>query len=464
TRGSSKRHDEAHALYIAALDAPEDAPDVAISLLNDAIGIDPTKPIYYLTRATALIEDVQLFAALRDFDIASSMNTFEGTATIFLQIARCRLVLGFPSIALIAAQNARALDPFNLRATELLGRIRTLESQMAKYGRATSEKQWHVARSACDACLEIFAKEDSDAPPEIQCWGIDLLIVERKWDDALKVAEASLRSSPSSVEAMVLRALALFLQMRLGEALTQLIDALRFDPDNGAAKALRLRVKTTSSFNEAGHAASRRECWSEAIESWGKALQFVGDDTREGRGGIFRPTLLLERATAYLKMQQYSFGLKDVNQSLELRPSHYQALLCRARIHVCLELYNSAVEDFQSALEAGKSSMPPYERKQVEAELLDARTAHQREADQDHYTVLGLSEDCSPNDVKKAFRKLSLLHHPDKGGSEDKFKIINNAYGVLSDIDERAKYDLERRGCRFQPSFGGGFYDYDGWY
>jgi DnaJ-class molecular chaperone len=58
------------------------------------------------------------------------------------------------------------------------------------------------------------------------------------------------------------------------------------------------------------------------------------------------------------------------------------------------------------------------------------------------YEKLGVSKEASKDDIKKAFRKLSLEHHPDKGGDEEKFKEISNAYDVLSDDDKRKNYDL----------------------
>ena len=46
------------------------------------------------------------------------------------------------------------------------------------------------------------------------------------------------------------------------------------------------------------------------------------------------------------------------------------------------------------------------------------------------YDVLGVAKDANENDIKKSFRKLTLIHHPDKGGDESKFKEINAAYEV----------------------------------
>ena len=45
----------------------------------------------------------------------------------------------------------------------------------------------------------------------------------------------------------------------------------------------------------------------------------------------------------------------------------------------------------------------------------------------DYYKVLGVSEKASGDEIKKAFRKLSLKHHPDRGGDSDVFKKINEA-------------------------------------
>ena len=60
----------------------------------------------------------------------------------------------------------------------------------------------------------------------------------------------------------------------------------------------------------------------------------------------------------------------------------------------------------------------------------------------DYYKILGVHKSSSAEEVKKAYRKLAHQHHPDKqGGDEAKFKEINEAYQVLSDLQKRAQYD-----------------------
>lgn len=59
----------------------------------------------------------------------------------------------------------------------------------------------------------------------------------------------------------------------------------------------------------------------------------------------------------------------------------------------------------------------------------------------DYYEILGIAKSASADEIKKAFRKLAVKHHPDKGGDEAKFKEINEAYEVLKDESKRQRYD-----------------------
>jgi len=81
-------------------------------------------------------------------------------------------------------------------------------------------------------------------------------------------------------------------------------------------------------------------------------------------------------------------------------------------------------------------------------------------SNRDYYEVLGVDRNASNDDVRAAFRKLARQYHPDvskETGAEDKFKEINEAYGVLSDPEKRARYD--RFGKEGLGNMGG-FRDY----
>ena len=72
-----------------------------------------------------------------------------------------------------------------------------------------------------------------------------------------------------------------------------------------------------------------------------------------------------------------------------------------------------------------------------------------------YYETLGVDENASIGEIKKKYRKLSLQHHPDRGGDEELFKKISTAYDILGDAEKKKRYDAERRNP-FASMFGGG--------
>ena len=64
----------------------------------------------------------------------------------------------------------------------------------------------------------------------------------------------------------------------------------------------------------------------------------------------------------------------------------------------------------------------------------------------DYYSILGVPKDASDKDLKSAYKKASMKHHPDRGGSEETFKQINEAYSTLKDPQKRGMYDHQQNG------------------
>ncbi|HSR88863.1 MAG TPA: molecular chaperone DnaJ [Candidatus Udaeobacter sp.] len=75
----------------------------------------------------------------------------------------------------------------------------------------------------------------------------------------------------------------------------------------------------------------------------------------------------------------------------------------------------------------------------------------------DYYKILGVDKNASVDDIKKAFKKAAMQHHPDRpGGDEAKFKEVNEAYQVLNDKEKRQRYDQFGSDFEQQGGFSGG--------
>lgn len=59
----------------------------------------------------------------------------------------------------------------------------------------------------------------------------------------------------------------------------------------------------------------------------------------------------------------------------------------------------------------------------------------------DYYSILGVNRNATPQEIKKAYKKLAMQHHPDRGGDSQKFQQVTQAYEILSNSDKRNAYD-----------------------
>merc|ERR1712152_7503 len=100
--------------------------------------------------------------------------------------------------------------------------------------------------------------------------------------------------------------------------------------------------------------------------------------------------------------------------------------------------------------------------------LQEAKLELKKSKRKDYYKILGVEKSANEDEIKKAYRKRAMVHHPDRHSSasddekkehETKFKEVGEAYAILSDEKKRRMYDsgqdLEDGGC------GGGFHDVD---
>ncbi|KAH9991103.1 hypothetical protein BJV77DRAFT_553430 [Russula vinacea] len=473
----------------------------AVDLYTKAINLVSTEPAYLTNRAAAYIAIKRFRAALADCQLANTLQTALPAPTVpavpntpttpststpptptkskskskskskhapstptptpapapapapitpapqpqtktLLRLARCQLALAQTTAALSTLRHVLSAEPAHAQATQMQTRALELEAHVRNLEMSRRRGEWAMARIALDRCLRAVEAEGSEIPIEWRIWRVEIELARGNWDGANSSVNDALRLQSNSPDVLTLRGLVLFLCARLPQALQHTQSALRYDPGHEPAQRLRKRVKDVERLKEEGNQAFKLGKLHEALRLYTEALERVGENEDEGKGGQLRALLLSNRATTLVKLTRHDDALLDTEASLVLQPGSFKALRTRARIRLHKEQYEDAIADFRGALEQAEFESADGDVRALRGELKRAEAALKRSKTKDYYKILGVARDCNEADIKKAYRRESLKHHPDKGGDEEKFKLVVEAHAVLSDPHRRERYDL----------------------
>ncbi|GAV99525.1 protein prenylyltransferase [Lentinula edodes] len=416
----------------------------AIEHYTKAIEMNPLEPAFLTNRAASYIALKRFRPALDDCQHAATLQSANPSAKTLLRLARCQLALGSPTPAFSTLRSVLALEPKNPTAIQLKSKISELENHMKTFEMAREKKDWGLARLALDKCMQGIEGEAGEVPTDWRVWKVELELAKGNLDSANSAANDAIRLNSNSPEALCLRGLVLMLSGKLPQALQHVQSALRLDPSHLPAQQLRKRVKDIERLKDEGNIAFKAGKLQEAVAKYTDTLERIGEEETEAKGGQIRATLLSNRATTLVKLQEYDRALSDTEASLILYPNSFKALRTQARVNLALENYEQAVRDFKSAVDEAQKDGSTTERdvRELRTELKKAETALKRSKTKDYYKILGVHRECTDIEIKKAYRKESLKHHPDKGGDEEKFKLVVEAHSVLSDPQRRARYDM----------------------
>jgi len=66
-----------------------------------------------------------------------------------------------------------------------------------------------------------------------------------------------------------------------------------------------------------------------------------------------------------------------------------------------------------------------------------------KKLDRNYYDLLEIERTANDDILRKAYKKAALVHHPDKGGNQETFQLVNEAWSILSDATRRSEYDRD---------------------
>ncbi|KAG9043915.1 hypothetical protein FS837_008975 [Tulasnella sp. UAMH 9824] len=427
--------------------------DVAVDLYTQAIAQRPDGT-YYANRAAAYMAQKKFKLARDDCQTAVSLQSDAPSAKTFARLARCHLALGDAAGALVAVDQALKLDPGNSQCLQTRAQADHIKTHLERCQQSRQQKDWGQARWALEKAMQAC---EGDYPVEWRVWKVEIDIAKKNWDDATSSAASALRLEPNSPDVLTVRGLLLFLTNQISSSMEHLKTALRLDQEHDRARPLLRRVREVEKTKDEGNTLFKAGQFEAAVEKYTATLDLIGKNEEEGNGGHIRSILLSNRATTLHKMKKYREALSDTEEAIELMPTSFKAIRTQARLRMALEEYEEAVRDFNLAKEALGDDGPSADRKALDDEIRKAEAALKRSKTKDYYKILGVSREATEIEIKKAYRKESLIHHPDKGGDEEKFKLVVEAHSVLSDPQRRARYDRgeDEDGSMSSDSFGG---------
>ncbi|XP_062231256.1 uncharacterized protein LOC133928786 [Phragmites australis] len=249
--------------------------------------------------------------------------------------------------------------------------------------------------------------------------------------------------------------------------------------------SLSTTIRQLYSLKAAGNDSFQAGRYSEAVEQYSAALA-CNSESRP-----FSAVCFCNRAAAYQALGQVTDAIADCSLAMVLDTNYPKAISRRATLYEMIRDYGQAANDARKLIsllekKVNKSGVSPNilnkhsDLKQARARLSSVEDESKKDTPLNLYLILGVEPFCSAADIKKAYRKAALRHHPDKatqflGRNENAddgfwrdvakevhadadhlFKTIGEAYNVLSDPDKRQEYDCgeDLRNARKRVSKG----------
>jgi DnaJ family protein C protein 7 len=223
-------------------------------------------------------------------------------------------------------------------------------------------------------------------------------------------------------------------QLRMRKQLLK--EMLKLGTEESKFEVTKRIFKQQESLKAKGNNLLKMKKFQAAIETYDEAINL------NEQNQFIIAVLYTNRAIAYCQLGQIFFGIADCNRAIGLHPNYAKAYLRKAEIYLLLKAADCANKELQIA-----DIINPLDT--VTNSLLQ-EVARLPKDSIDFYKILGVSKEASQDEIKKAYKSLSLTWHPDKWNNKpdtDKrtaneiFLHITEAYGILNNIESKTTYD-----------------------
>lgn len=403
----------------------------AIEVYTELIKKEPDRQINYYKRSVAHYLKKQLEPALRD---AHRCVELDGTfAKGLLHRGKLHRRIGNCRDAVEDFRKALQLDSSSKEAAhqmEELSQCSVLESQADSLYKGN---QWTQLIKVLEQLTSIIPSSEKYIRMDIEAFS-----ALGDYENVLDRSRRYLMYDQNNVEMLFITAKAYEHMDEDENALKMYKAGLRLHPEHKSMKLRWKNLKKVISLLQSAEDAIQRKAFEEALAQLEKCLAIEIDNENK------RKTIQLKRCKVFGALKRTEEAIKACDIVLSLDPDNIDALLERGNAKLEAELFDDAMQDFETV-----GQKHPNDRN-VQEKVHDARIRVKKAKRKDHYKILGVSKNADDRTIKKAYKRLAILYHPDKqaGKSEAEaenaaqmFRDAAEAKEVLLDAEKRAAFD-----------------------
>uniref|UniRef100_A0A8D8UDQ7 DnaJ homolog subfamily C member 7 n=1 Tax=Cacopsylla melanoneura TaxID=428564 RepID=A0A8D8UDQ7_9HEMI len=402
----------------------------ALKCYTEAINICPAVAAYYGNRSACYMMLGMYTYALDDAKHALSLDPKFSKALI--RQIKCNIALGDVPTAHANLKTLAELDPSNPAIAQETKAFEAMAKNFDGASKAFSGNDYRTAMFYLDRAMDLGVACKTYKLMKAEC-----LAHLNRLQEAQEIANSILATDKQNPDAVFVRGLCLYYDDKMDLAANHFQLLLKLAPDHAKAKETYKRAKLLKAKKDEGNVKFVAGNNQEAFDIYTEALKI------DARNININSKLLHNRATVLFRMGKYNEAIADCTLALEKDPNYLKALIRRSKCFYELGQYKECVQDAEKINKMDSS-------RENRAFLEDAKRLLKRSEVKDYYKILGVTKNASSDDIKKAYRKRALVHHPDrhtnathaeKQEQEKLFKEVGEAYGILSDPTKRSRYD-----------------------
>lgn len=382
----------------------------AITDLNNAINLDPSKSTYRIERAKVLVSVGQCEEAMEDYKALPKEQQNSGAGD-FAAASKCAFQVKLATTAFLDEKYELSLGYLN---QALIFADQALDLSYMKAISSFHTGDYYTAVSETGKILK----------------------VQNSHLDAYKLRGDS--------------------YYKLGEydtAINHYREGLKQDPEHKGCKAGHKQIKNMRKKVKKGDEAAKANNHQEALDYYWQAIMLDENHI------LFKKETMLNIIKSLTAAGMHKDAIHEAKYRLSLGQPELADYFIVGDAQLNAEMYEEAIRSFRDSMEKANTNE---EKQRVQEKVKKAETALKQSKSKNYYKILGVSRNASSKEIKKGYRDGALKWHPDKNTGDSKeeaekmFQDISEAYEVLSDDEKRGKYDRGEDVFANQGTGGGG--------